>query len=323
MNDSFPAVQDFFIASDGRLRSGWRFAISVVLVILANYLAGASAYMLAGGHTRIMEVIFRPLLTILELFAFFILTGVLDRPSISVWQYNGLPRSNWVQESAMGALLGFVMVGVAVAFIALAFRFSISSLRVTAHTLGVGLAVFGVILAGAMAEELAFRGYPFQRLVEGGGPFVAILVLSALFGAVHLQNPHVSDNRSVQVFAFSNTLLIGIVLAIAYLRTRALWLPWGLHFGWNATLGLFFGLPVSGISDFSVLVRSRAIGPEWLLGGAYGIEGGFLGTVIILLGLLYVLWFVPKKMIEVAPPAPIAELPQESIQADNGASADV
>jgi uncharacterized protein len=323
MNDSLPAVQDLFLTGDGRLRSGWRFVIGLVCVVLAYLLAGLSASILTGGHPRIFDFAFRVLWAFFELCAFLFLTNTLDRPTGSVWQYNGLPRSNWLDESAIGALLGFVMVGLAVVFISLAFKFSISSLRVNARTLGISFVVLGLILAGAMAEELAFRGYPFQRLVEGGGPLMAILVLSALFAAIHLGNPHVSDNRFVKIFAFSNTLFIGIVLAIAYLRTRALWLAWGLHFGWNATLGLFFGLPVSGISDFSVLVRSRAIGPEWLLGGAYGIEGGFLGTVIILLGLLYVLWFVPKKIIEVAPPAAIAELPQESIQADSGASTDV
>jgi hypothetical protein len=128
--------------------------------------------------------------------------------------------------------------------------------------------------------------------VEWIGPSGAIVVLSALFGAVHLHNPHVSDSRPVQVFAFFNTLLIGIVLALAYLRTKALWLPWGLHLAWNATLGLVFGLPVSGISVFSVLVKAKARGPEWFLGGGYGIEGGALGTILVLLGLVYVLLFL-------------------------------
>ena len=49
-------------------------------------------------------------------------------------------------------------------------------------------------------------------------------------------------------------MLIGVVLSVAYLRTRALWLPWGIHFAWNATLGLVFGLPVSGIRLFNVVV---------------------------------------------------------------------
>lgn len=313
-----------FLLDDGRLRSGWRFGISAVVVVIANFVAMIVAYGFAGNHARLLEVIYRPLLVILELGAFYLLTKLFDQPKQSVWQYNGLGRYRWFQETLVGALLGFVLVGLAVGAIALFFNLHIVSLRINVRTLIVGTVVFGVILAAAMAEELAFRGYPFQRLVEGMGPVGAILVLSALFGAVHLQNPHVSDNRLVQIAAFTNTLLIGIVLALAYLRTRALWFPFGLHFAWNAALGLFFGLPVSGTNDFSVIVHSRAVGPEWLLGGAYGIEAGFIGTLVILLGLLYVVFFV-KAVQPVPEPQPTAldQPPAPGIQFPSGTPADL
>jgi hypothetical protein len=131
-----------------------------------------------------------------------------------------------------------------------------------------------------------------------------------------MQNPHVSDNRWVQVFAFSNTLLIGVVLALAYLRTKALWLPWGLHFGWNAALGLIYGLPVSGINQFAVVVKSKATGPEWLLGGSYGLEGGMLGTLVILLGLVYVIICIKPNAD--AYPGLVAEPLPNGIQPDTG-----
>lgn len=313
-----------FSAPDGRLRSGWRFVLSVFLVFMANYIAAVFAYGTADGRERLAEFIFRPLLMVFELLGFFALTRMFDRPNRSVWTYNGLSREKWLRDSLVGALLGFVMVGVAVMVVAAFFDLSYLHVRVNLHTLRAALAVFLVILAAAMAEELAFRGYPFQRLVEGIGATGAIVVLSALFGAVHLQNPHISDNRYVQIFAFCNTLFIGIVLALAYLRTRALWFPWGLHFGWNATLGLFFGLPVSGISEFSVVVRSRVSGPEWLLGGAYGLEGGFLGTVVIFLGLLYILIFVkPAPATRQSSPALADEFPQARIQTESGSSTDL
>lgn len=313
-----------FLLDDGRLRSGWRFAIAAVLVILINVVAGVIAYAVAGKHVQLMEVIYRPLLVVLQLGGFYLLTRLFDQPTQSVWQYNGLGRNRWLQETLLGALLGFVLVGLAVVAIALFFHLNVVSLRITSKTVRLAVGVFGVILAAAMAEELAFRGYPFQRLVEGIGPIGAIVFLSALFGAVHLQNPHVSDNRFVQIAAFSNTLLIGIVLALAYLKTRALWFPWGLHFAWNAALGLFFGLPVSGTTDFSVVVRSRAVGPEWLLGGAYGIEGGFIGTLVILLGLLYVVYFVKPAppLVQVSEPV-MDEPPAPGIQFPSGPVADL
>lgn len=313
-----------FFEEDGRLRSGWRFVLSVIVVLLANFVAGTVAFGIAGRHQRVLETVFRPLLMLLEFAGFFLLTELIDRPNQGFWRYNGLQRENWLRETATGALLGFVMIGVAIVVIALFFHLSIVSLRINSRTFLTSIVVFGVILAAAMAEELAFRGYPFQRLVEGMGPIGAILVLSALFGAVHLQNPHISDNRWVQIAAFSNTLLIGIVLALGYLRTKALWFPFGLHFAWNAALGIFFGLPVSGISDFSIVVRSRASGPEWFLGGAYGLEGGFLGTIVILLGMAYVLIFVhPSATTVEIPEKPVDELLPSSIQSSGETSTEI
>jgi hypothetical protein len=146
-----------------------------------------------------------------------------------------------------------------------------------------------VLICGALAEELMFRGYPFQRLEEGIGAIGAIAVFSLLFGAVHLVNPGAS------VWGLVNTILIGIVLAIAYLRTRALWLPLGIHFAWNATLGLLFGLPVSGLRVFNVAVRATTRGPVWLTGGSYGVEASLTGVVVVLLGLLAV-WKWPVAL---------------------------
>ena len=300
-----------FLLDDGRLRSGWRFLVSVFLVVVANFVAGNLSVLIAGRHYRVQEVIYRPLLMLLELAAFLFLTKLFDQPEGSPWAYIGLPRRRWVRESIAGALLGLGMVTAAVIVIAIFFDLHVK-VDLSLRTVIFAAVVFGIILIAAMAEELMFRGYPFQRLVEGMGAIGAILVLSAMFGAVHMRNPHVSDNRWVQIFAFSNTLLIGIVLAIAYLRTRALWLPWGLHFGWNAALGLLYGLPVSGINQFSVIVKSKASGPEWLLGGGYGLEGGMLGTLVILLGLGYVVLFV--KQVQASPVAAVDELLQDGIQ---------
>ena len=317
-----------FFADDGRLKSGWRFALAVIVVIAANFIAGFVAVGIAGRHGKLLDVVYRPLLVLLQLVGFFLLTQLLDRPAESIWQYNGLQRRHWLRDTIAGALLGFVLIGIAVVTIATFFHLSIVSLRFNPRTFTIGIVVFGVILAAAMAEELAFRGYPFQRLVEGTGPVGAIIILSAMFGGIHMANPHVSDSVLVRIAAFSNTLLIGIVLCLGYLRTRALWFPFGLHFAWNAALGLFFGLPVSGTTDFSVIVRSKAYGPEWFLGGGYGIEAGFLGTIVIVIGLFYVLFFVKPVVLTPAPapvPAtsPIAEFPPEGIQTSSDSSAEL
>jgi hypothetical protein len=159
-------------------------------------------------------------------------------------------------------------------------------IRISSRGMLRALVVLIVLISGALAEEMMFRGYPFQRLEEAIGPVGAIGVFSLLFAVVHLSNPGASP------LGLANTVLIGILLALAYLRTRALWLSWGIHFGWNASLGLLFGLPVSGLRLFNVVMRTTAKGPRWLTGGSYGVEASVPGVCAVLIGLL-VIWKWP------------------------------
>ncbi len=302
-----------FLLDDGRPRVGWRFAFSVVVVVFSEFAADNLALLIAGKHERLAELLALLFVVVLLVGCFVFLAKTFDQPTVGVFEYLGLPRGNWLRQTASGALLGFVLIFLAVVVTAVFFNYHITHIALKPRTLGLPPLVVLALLAGAMAEELVFRGYPFQRLVEGLGKVGAIVVLSALFGAVHLHNPHISDNRAIQVFAFCNTLLIGIVFAVAYLRTRALWFPWGLHFSWNITMGLIFGIPVSGLNDFSVLVKAHTGGPGWFLGGAYGFEGGMLGTIVIVLGLAYVVFFV-RPVPASLPPAQVHEPSSESIQ---------
>ena len=105
---------NLFSSDDGRLRSGWRFALSVVLVLAANFIAIFFAVTLAGRHRQLFDVIYRPVLVLLQISGFILLTNLFDRPAVTVWQYNGLPRRHWLRDTMAGALLGFVLVGIAV-----------------------------------------------------------------------------------------------------------------------------------------------------------------------------------------------------------------
>jgi hypothetical protein len=106
-----------------------------------------------------------------------------------------------------------------------------------------------------------------------------------LFAAVHLDNPNVAWG-----FTFVNTTLAGFWLAVAYLRTRSLWFPLGLHWAWNWAMGALLGLPVSGITSLTraPLFRATDAGPAWLTGGAYGIEGGAACTVALIISTIFI-----------------------------------
>ncbi|PWU10269.1 MAG: hypothetical protein C5B51_04655, partial [Terriglobia bacterium] len=103
------------------------------------------------------------------------------------------------------------------------------------------LAFVTVMLAGgAVGEELLFRGYGFQVLLGSFGPYATIIPVGIIFALLHGGNPNATW------FGLANTAGFGILFGYAFLRTRDLWLPIGIHFGWNLTLPLF-GVQLSGL----------------------------------------------------------------------------
>jgi membrane protease YdiL (CAAX protease family) len=280
-----------FTSSDGRLQPVWAFVFSAVLSVVAFLAAGYAASAIAGDHLLRFEAIFRPLLVVLLLAIFSWLLIVGSHVEEHRVAAQGLPLSpGWARQFALGCGIGLLLVIVAVSPVAIwgsvSFRTSFSSFN-----LARAVVVLGVLIAGALAEELMFRGYPFQRLVEGIGATGAIVVFSVLFGVVHLSNPGAS------VWGLTNTVAIGVLLSVTYLRTKALWLPWGIHFAWNAVLGLLLGLPVSGLRLFNVIIHATAKGPKWLTGGSYGIEASAPGALAVVMGLI-IAWKIPLNRLE-------------------------
>lgn len=132
-----------------------------------------------------------------------------------------------------------------------------------------------ILVFGAAGEELIFRGYIFQLLIERIGPFATILPLGVLFGLGHSWNP------SATMLGIVNTILWGVLFGYAFLRSHDLWLPIGLHYGWNAVLPLF-GVNLSGLTiEVTRYVYRWDLSPIWS-GGAYGPEGGLLTTIFVI-----------------------------------------
>jgi len=142
-----------------------------------------------------------------------------------------------------------------------------------------------VLLFGAAGEEMLFHGFAFQVLVKAIGPFATILPLAVVFGLAH------SANSYFTWLALCNTILWGIVLGYAFIVSGDLWLPIGLHFGWNWTLPVL-GVNLSGftmgVTGYSVQWK---VGDLWS-GGAYGPEGGLL-TSAVAIGLFFYLHKAP------------------------------
>ena len=130
-----------------------------------------------------------------------------------------------------------------------------------------------VVLAfGSLGEELTFHGFGFQFLLRSMGVFATILPVSALFALAHINNVHVT------VYGLLNTMLFGFLLGFACWRTGALWLPVGVHFGWNLVLPLF-GTNLSGFTMGMTGYAMHWKAGELWSGGEYGPEGGLLCTL--------------------------------------------
>ncbi len=150
-----------------------------------------------------------------------------------------------------------------------------------------------LLLFGAVGEEMLFRGYGFQVLVRGAGAFATILPVAVLFGLAH------SQNLNFGPLALVNTIFWGVVLGYAYLRSGDLWLPIGLHFGWNWSLPML-GVNLSGFTmDVTGYAMHWKVGDK-ISGGAYGPEAGLLTTAVAI-GLFFYLQKAPIQHQEAGP----------------------
>jgi membrane protease YdiL (CAAX protease family) len=290
-------MRQIFINDFGRLRSGWRLLIYVFALIAASFLittALRSAYVVlfAAAPRRshsdfVLESIFRLAVVAAALAAGYFCARLLEALP---WRSLGLTlHSGWFRDLLIGSAIGFaslvVAVGIAILGSGLSFSFS------DAGTTSISKSMLGsaaLLIVAALAEEAMFRGYGLQTLSRAKLAWLGVLLTSVPFALVHLSNPNV-----VPVVTFVNTALAGVWLAAAYLRTRSLWLPLGVHWSWNWALGWFFGLPISGIKLVSSpLLNASDAGPSWLTGGSYGIEGGVACTISLALFTLF-LWRTP------------------------------
>jgi membrane protease YdiL (CAAX protease family) len=267
------------------LRSGWRFLLFFVVLMVIYYLTAVIAKL-----TRIVpEQSFLFLFYLDVLVATFVMLRWIDRRRLSSvgFPYHG----KIMREIILGFLIGTLMIGTVVGaeLIVGAVRLHLRSnlgVLLLLRNFGLSFLFFAYFAAG---EELIFRGYPYQTLVEGMGALSATILMSLIFGLLHLMNPDAS------IFSTLNTALAGALLSVAYLKTRTLYLPFGIHFAWNFMQSFVLSLPVSGLITNRTIFVPTDYGPDWLTGGRYGPEAGIGTTVVMIAGILY---FVFEKKIK-------------------------
>ena len=202
------------------------------------------------------------------------------------WRALGFaPTRDALRQSTFGLAFGVALIVAAVALMLvsgdLAWSADDGTWLAALATMAGSLAM---LAPAAAAEEALFRGYPIQVLSRAGGVPIGVLTTSAAFAAVHGQNPAVGP------LALANIFLAGVLLAVVYMRTNSLWAATGVHLGWNWGMGGLFDLPVSGLGWIDVpAFEPRVSGPAWWNGGAFGPEGGVIGTLVFGSAVVYAL----------------------------------
>ena len=289
-------MRRIFLNDFGRLRSGWRvllfiFAFFAALFLLATVLRVAYVVVLKvgpgiPGEAFVADAIFRITMLLAALGAGYLCARLFEGLP---WRSLGLTfHQSWFKDLLVGCGVGFaaLVLAVVIATAAGGLRFTFGGSGVAVIRSLVGSAV--LLFFAALAEEALFRGYVLQTFTRAQLTLLGVLLTSVPFALVHLSNPNV-----VPGVTFANTALAGIWLAAAYLRTRSLWFPLGVHWAWNWALGAFFGLPISGINLVSnPVLKGNDVGPAWLTGGSYGIEGGIACTVA-LVAFTFFVWRIP------------------------------
>lgn len=271
-------LQYLFLDELGNIRSGWR-----VLLFLIILLAVASIVFYFASIVIPDIAFYSPLLLVVCVFLATLIMVVIfeKRPLHSV----GLPvHKRMPVEILQGILVGGIMFSVV--FIA---QFGpgwvILEWRGLEFADILGIIIFTGLLffLAAFGEELFFRGYPFQTLAESIRAPAAVIIMSAAFSAAHMMNPNIS------VLALVNIFLAGVWLCVAYLKTRTLWFPTGLHLSWNFMQSTIFSFPVSGqVLEDRTLFHNSLTGPVLLTGGDFGPEAGLITTIVLILGTVYI-----------------------------------
>jgi len=198
-----------------------------------------------------------------------------------------------VPDLTIGVTLGAILFSAVVLELVIAGSYTVQLIYFRAD-----LALAAVLLIGAaLTEELLFRGLVFRLVQESAGTWIALGVSAVIFGAMHAASPGASLLSTLAI-----ALEAGVLLAAAYIVTKNLWLPIGLHFAWNFFEGPIYGTQVSGHSFVVGAIHARVSGPAWLTGGAFGPEAGLPAVLTCLVAAIILLAYAKRSNL-IRPPS--------------------
>lgn len=241
----------------------WRFPLLLVAMLVVMALAQKATVALSDFGP--LDLVVGVAAGVATLFCYRRLSRFLERRQ-SVGE---LPR-----DRAWSRLLWGVVVGAGAFLSTMLVVFVSGGGQLATGNPGKLLATTGIMVCTAVTEEVVFRGIVFRVVEARFGTWVSLAASAVLFGVVHLAGGSDTDWSAMLWGALAIVLQGGILLGAAYVATRALWMPIGIHFAWNL-VEAGFGTAVSGkTNEFGSVVHTTLSGPTWLTGGSFGPEAG-------------------------------------------------
>lgn len=184
----------------------------------------------------------------------------------------GYSMKGRLKDCIYGILVGLVLISLG--FFSLLFTDYLEITQIV-FSFKIVAGSFFFYLVAAMIEEVIFRGYVLNNLMEYGNKYLALFLSSVLFALIHGMNPNLT------IIAMVNLAIAGGVLGITYIYTKNIWYPVFLHVSWNYFQGPIYGFEVSGTQAASI-ISQKVSGNELITGGSFGFEGSIILTVLMI-----------------------------------------
>ncbi len=253
-----------------------RLVLGIVIFMTLNAVTQIVAFSTAGiTENYALAIFFTLVLAIFSCFAYALFVRLLERRPVTELGIKGA-----AQEWGKGWVLGFILFTLTIGLLWVLGAYHVNGTN-PVSVLG---PIILISILSSVFEQIVFRGILFRITEEGLGTWMALVISSIIFGAVH----HANSNAT-----WFSTLAIaveaGILLGAAYMFTRRLWLAMGIHFAWNFAQGGIYGVPVSG-NPVEGLLNGSLSGPSLLSGDGFGAEATLAALLVSTAAGLYLLW---------------------------------
>jgi len=271
---------NIFLNQENKIKNSWW--VGIFFLILSFFLfpliilADRFSFEITMTHQAI-------LITVVS-----IICQLLRRKPIS--ELTGIINLIWLKELLTGLFIGALLMILPVLVLTI---LGYIHWQVNIFSFSIILSGFSIFLIATIAEEVLFRGFMFQRLIQAFGKWPAQLIVAGLFLLTHINNPGMTG--ILKTLASLNIFIASILFGIAYIKTNSLAMPLGLHFMANFMQGTVLGFGVSGDQDPGLFRPVFDHAPGWLSGGDVGIEASMLGLCFVIMITIYLYTWKPIK----------------------------